>query len=154
MKRAVFFALSVALILTLLCGQALAAGGDITIREVKAYSDPDMTNYVGTIPTATSLLVRSYEKYADVYVNGKLVYIDASALLNRDIAGPYNATLKKGTRVYQRATTSAKSVKLKKSGVVNICAMSGDWALVRSTGSLGAFAFVKTSKLTNIVAMD
>ena len=154
MKRAFFFALSVALILTLLCGQALAARGDITIREVKAYSDPDMTNYVGTIPTATSLLVRSYEKYADVYVNGKLVYIDASALLNRDIAGPYNATLKKGTRVYQRATTSAKSVKLKKSGVVNICAMSGDWALVRSTGSLGAFAFVKTSKLTNIVAMD
>ena len=142
------------LILTLLCAQALAAGGDITIREVKAYSDPEMTNYVGTIPNATSLLVRSHEKYADVYVKGKIVYIDASALLNRDIAGPYNATLKRGTRVYQRANTSANSVKLKKSAVVNICAVSGDWALVRATDSVGAFAFVKTSKLTKIVTQD
>lgn len=154
MKKAIILALSVMLILTMFCAQALAAGGDITIREVKAYSDPEMTNYVGTIPTATSLLVRSYEKYADVYVNGKLVYIDASALLNREIVGPYNATLKKGTRVYQRAATSAKSVKLKKSAVVNICAVSGDWALVRSTDSVGAFAFVKTSKLTKIVSKD
>lgn len=154
MKRKLIAVLAVALIAALGCGVAFAATGDITIKDAKAYADASMTQYVGTIPAGTSLMVRSYDNYADVYVNGKIVYISKSALLDGDIAGPYNATLTKGTRVYQRATTSANSVKVKKTMVVNVCAIDGDWALVRTTDDKAVFAYVKLDKLTKIEIMN
>ncbi len=154
MKRKLIAVLAVALIAILSFGSALAVTGDITVKDAKAYADAAMTRYVGTIPAGTSLMVRSYDNYADVYVNGKIVYISKSALLDGDIAGPYNATLTKGTKVYQRATTSAKSAKVKKNMVVNVCAINGDWALVRSTGEKTAFAYVKLDKLTKIEIMN
>ncbi len=82
----------------------------------------------------------------------KVVYLQPSDLLHGDVTGDYNAVLEKGTRVYQRASASAKSTKIKKACEVNVCAVSGDWALVRTTGSYNLFAFVKVSKLTNITA--
>ena len=150
MKKTVIAILAVALMLALCCGSALAYTGDITTSNARAYADSAMTQYVGTIPAGTSVLVRSYDSYADLVFNGKTVYVKPTDLLNGDISGEYNATLLKGTKVYQRATTSAKSLKLKKSGIVNVCAVSGDWALVRSTGKLTLFAFVKVESLTNI----
>lgn len=151
MKKKITAVLALVLLLALCCGTALAASGDITVKDAKAYADASMTQYIGTIPAGTSLLVRSYDNYADVYVNGKVVYINKSALLDGSISSPYNATLKKGTRVYQRADSSAKSVKVKKSTVVNVCEVSGAWALVRAVSDTQAFAFVKVDKLTNIV---
>lgn len=154
MKKKLAAVLALALIAALCCGTALAVSGDLTVKDAKAYADAAMTKYVGTIPAGTSLLVRSYDSYADVYINGKIVYINSSALLDGDIAGPYNATLTKGTRVYQRATTDANSVKLKKGCTVNVCAISDDWALVRSTGSKSMFGYVKLDKLTKIELVD
>ncbi|MBR1821558.1 MAG: hypothetical protein IJ769_08050 [Clostridia bacterium] len=150
MKKTMVATLAVALLLTLLCGTALAYNGDLTATDAKAYSNASMTEYVGTIPAGTSVLVRSYDGYADVYVNGKVVYIDASDLLHTDIPSDYVATLVKGTKVYQRPASSAKSAKLKKDGSVKVCAVSGDWALVQTTGSKGIYGFVKVSKLTDI----
>ena len=150
MKKTMIAILAVALILTMLCGQALAASGDITTKSVKAYADAAMTKYVGTIPAYTALVVRSHDTFADVYVNGKIVYISDSALLNKDASSKYVATLNKGTKVYQRATTSANDYTLQDSGTVKVCKVSGDWALVQSTGSKGLYAFVKVNKLTNI----
>lgn len=150
MKKTLIAIVAAALVLTMLCGQALAVSGDITVKGVKAYSDSSMKNCVGTIPAYTALVVRSYDRYVDVYVGGKVVYIDASALLRKDAPTKYTATLKAGTNVYQRADTDAKSCELGKSVKVKICAVKDNWALVQSTGSAGLYAFVKTSKLTNI----
>ena len=152
MKKTIISILAVALMLTVLCGSALAASGDLTVTSVKAYSDSAMTNYVGTIPAYTSVVVRSYDNYADVYVNGKVVYINADALLRTDAPANFSATLKKGTKVYQRATTSAKSYTLKSAGTVKVLKTSGNWALVQTTGSKGLYAFVKLSKLSDIRA--
>lgn len=149
MKKTMIAVLAMALLLAI-GGSALAATGDITTTDAKAYADAAMTTYVGTIPAGTSVLVRSYDSYADVYMNGKIVYVRPADLLKGDIEGEYNATLEKGTKVYQRANTSAKSIKLKKGGTVNVCAVSGEWALVRTTGKTGVFAYVKLEKLTNI----
>ncbi len=150
MKKTMVAILAVAMILTMLCGQALAVSGDITTRNVKAYADAGMTKYVGTIPGATALFVRSYDSFADVYVAGKIVYINASALLHKNISTKYVATLEKGTKVYQRADTSAADYTLKKGGTVKVCKVSGDWALVQTTGKKGLYAFVKVGKLSNI----
>ena len=150
MKKTLIAILSMALLLTLFCGSALASTGDVTTSAAKAYSDAAMTQYVGTIPAGTAVLVRSRDGYADVYLNGKVVYVDVADLLSGDISGDYDATLVKGTVIYQRATTSAKSYTIKADGSVNVCAVSGDWALVRTTGSKRLYAFVKIDKLTNI----
>ena len=150
MKKMLIAVLAVVLLLVIGCGSALAYTGDLTTSDTKIYSDSGMTNYVGVIPAGTSVLVRSYETYADVYYNGKVVYVKASDLLHGDITGDYNATLLKGTKVYQRANTSAKSYKVKGAVTVNVCAVAGDWALVRTLNSKGVFAFVKVSKLVDI----
>ena len=150
MKKTLMAILAMALMLTLFCGSALAYTGDLTTSNALAYADAAMTTFVGVIPAGTSVLVRSYDSYADVYVNGKVVYIKTSDLLHAEISSDYEATLVKGTKVYQRASTSANSAKLKKSGKVKVCAVSGDWALVQSTGKKGVYGFVKISKLTDI----
>ena len=89
----------------------------------------------GTIPArATAVVVRSYDSYADVYVDGKVVYISTSALLHKDISSKYVATLDAGTKVYQRADTNANEYTLKHGGTVKVCKVAGEWALVQSTG--------------------
>jgi len=152
MKKSMVAILAVVLIMTLLCGQALASTGDITIKAAKAYSDPAMKKYVGTIPAYTALVVRSHDDYADVYVGGKIVYIDAATLLDRPVIGKYTAKLSKGTKVYQRATSSANAYTLKKSGTVQVCKVVGDWALVQTLNTRGLYAFVKISSLKSIAA--
>lgn len=150
MKRVVLTILAVSLILTMFCAQALASYGDITIKAANVYADSAMKQYVGTIPAYTALVVRSSDSYADVYINGKVYYIKSSALLNKSVASDYVAVLSKGTKVYQRADSDANAYKLKKSGVVQICKVKDDWALVQTLGERGLYAFVKINKLKNI----
>lgn len=152
MKKMLIALTAAVLALVLLCGTALAVSGDITTKDAKAYSDAAMTDYVGTIPAYTALVVRSYDNYADVYVGGKVCYISASALLRKDAPTSYSAVLKKGTKVYQRADSDAAHYTLKASGTVKVCKVKGDWALVQSAGEAGLYAFVKVKSLTNIEA--
>lgn len=150
MKRIVLTVLAVSLILTMFCAQALASYGDITIKTANVYADSAMKQYVGKIPAYTALVVRSSDSYADVYINGSVYYIKSSALLDKSVASDYVAILSKGTKVYQRADSDANAYTLKKSGVVQICKVKGDWALVQTLGERGLYAFVKISKLKNI----
>lgn len=151
MKKKLFAMLALALALALLGGSALAVTGDITVKAVKAYSDAAMTQYIGTIPSYTSVLVRSYDSYADIYVNGTICYIEESALLHDGTAHTrYGASLKKGTTVYQRADSDAKSAQLTCDCSVTIVAVKGDWALVRNSGKTGVYAFVKVDRLSGI----
>jgi len=150
MKRKIITVLAAALLLTMLCAQAMASHGDITIKDAKVYSDPAMTDYVGTIPAYTALVVRSNDSYTDVYINGKVYYVKDSVLLDKTVLGDYVAILGKGTTVYQRANTGAAKYTLKKNGVVQVCKVRGDWALVQTLGERGLYAFVKIDKLKNI----
>ena len=150
MKKTMITMLAVSLLLAMFCGQALASHGDITVKATKVYADAKMTVYRGTIPAYTALVVRSNDSYTDVYYNGNVYYIDGSSLLNKSKLGKYAAMLGQGTKVYQRATTDAASYTLKDSGVVQICAVNGDWALVQTLGEHGLYAFVKLDKLKNI----
>jgi len=150
MKKITITVLALSLLLVMFCAQALASHGDITIKAAKLYADSAMTEYVGTIPAYTALVVRANESYTDVYYNGKVYYTKGSNLLNKSRLGDYLATLGKGTKVYQRAESDANSYTLKKSGSVQICAVKGDWALVQTLGERGLYAFVKIDKLKNI----
>ena len=132
-------------------GSGKDGSDDILIKDAKAYSNAAMTKYVCTIPGATTVTVKKYGTNAKVSVGGKKVYVSSTKLLHGDMAGAYNAKLAKGTRVYQRASGKAKSVKLKKARYVNICAIKGDWALVRQTSGKLLFGYVKLDKLTNVV---
>ena len=127
---------------------------DILVKDAKAYSNAAMTKYVGTIPAATTVTVKKYGTNAKASVAGKKVYISSTKLLHGDMAGAYDAKLAKGTRVYQRASSNAKSVKLKKARYVNICAVKGDWALVRQTSGKLMFGYVKLDQLTNVVSAN
>ena len=150
MKKITITVLALSLLLVMFCAQALASHGDITVRAAKLYSDSAMTEYVGTVPAYTALVVRSNDSYTDVYYNGKVYYTKGSNLLNKSRLGDYLATLGRGTKVYQRAESDANSYTLKKSGSVQICAVKGDWALVQTLGERGLYAFVKLEKLKNI----
>lgn len=150
MKKTMLTILAVALLLTMFCATAMASHGDITIKAAKVYTDPAMTNYVGTIPAYTALVVRSNDSYTDVYINGKVYYVKPSVLLNKTVIGNYVAVIGKGAKVYQRADNGATSYTLKKNGIVQICKVRDDWALVQTLGERGLYAYVKINKLKNI----
>ena len=150
MKRIIITTLAVALLLTMFCATAMASHGDLTMKAAKLYANPAMTEYVGTIPAYTALVVRSNDSYTDVYINGQVFYTSGSTLLNKSKLGDFVATLDKGAKVYQRATTDSNSYTLKKKGIVQICKVKGDWALVQTLGERGLYAFVQIDQLKNI----
>lgn len=150
MKKTVITILAVALLLSMFCATAMASHGDITVKATKLYADSTMTTYVGTIPAYTALVVRSNDSYTDIYINGQVFYTNGSTLLNVSKLGDFVAALGKGTTVYQRATTDSNSYTLKKKGIVQICKVKGDWALVQTLGERGLYAFVQIDQLKNI----
>ena len=153
MKKAVFSLLAAVLLLTLVCSSALALTGDITVKTAKAYADPSFKYYLGTIPKNSSVLVRAYGTYADIVYNGVACYVKPSTLTQGDRDYDYigNATLKKGATVYQRPSSSSRSVTNKKKRSVLVYAVSDGFALVR-TSTHGVFGFVKADGLTGFKA--
>ncbi len=150
MKRAAFMILTVALLLTLVCGSALAVTGDFTIKRATAYADPEMTIKVGTIPKYTCLKVNASGNYADVSYNGVRCYIKASALTQGKYDYSYigSATLKKGTEIYQRPSSSSRCKTLTKAAKVKVYKVAKGFVLIRN--SKGYFGFVKSEALTNL----
>ncbi len=150
MKKIALSIISVALLLTLVCGSAFALVGDITVKSVKAYADPDFTKYVGTIPKFTSVMVRAYGTYADVMLNGKECYIDPSALTQGKHDYDYIGTgiLVKGAKVYQRPSTAAKVLVNTQENKVYVYGVNKGLALIRTTG--GVFGFVKATDIESL----
>lgn len=147
MKKTLAALLSVTL-LTLCLASALAYTGDVTVTEVRAFSDPAGQDYVGTIPAYTSVLVNACKNgVAQTYVNGQVVYVKASGLLRNRLSPSYGAGIKAGTLVYQRPSGSASSAAVGNT-LVYVYAVKHGWALVRTAGK-GVFGFVQASKLMN-----
>ena len=153
MKKIALSILAAVLLLTLVCGSAFAVTGDITVKAAKAYADPNFTKYVGTIPAKTSVLVRAYGSYADVLVNGVEVYVKPSTLTcgKKDYDYIGYATLKAGSKVYQRPTIASKCSTTSSSTKVLVYAVSNGKALVR-TAEKGVFGFVSAKSLTDLKA--
>lgn len=159
MKRAVAFALLAALVMSLLPMAALAsydhdvAHGDMVVKGVKAYRDPEMTDYIGTIPKYTAVVVKdtlngnwyTANKAALVTYKGVKCYIKTSALLQDEYPGSAKeVTLKKSVRVYQRPTSESANVKAKKGTKVLYIGKKGSWALIRTDAldNCGDYGFV------------
>ena len=153
MKKIALSILAAVLLLTLVCGSAFAVTGDITVKAAKAYADPNFTMYVGTIPAKTSVLVRAYGSYADIYVNGAEVFVKPSTLTcgTKDYDYIGYATLKSGSKVFQRPSAASKSVTTSHSIKVLVYGVSNGAALVR-TADNGVFGFVSVKNLTNLKA--
>ena len=153
MKKAAFSILAVVMLLSLVCGSALAVTGDITVKKAKAYADAAMTLYMGEIPKGTSVAVHAYGDYAELSYNGVKCYVKPSTLTqgkkNYDYLG--TATLKKDAKVYQRPSSSSRCVVNKKARKVYVYKLSGGKALVRTSTS-GFFGYVSADCLTNMSA--
>ena len=153
MKKIALSMLAVMLLMILVCGSAFALVGDMTTRSVKAYADPGMTDYVGTIPKYSCVLVRAYGSYADVYYNDIECFIKPSALT----CGKYDynyigtATLKKGAYVFQRPSFASYYTVNRRDRKVLVYAETDGYALVRK-GPGGAFGFVSASSLRHLKA--
>ena len=153
MKKIALSILAAVLLLTLVCGSAFAVTGDITVKAAKAYADPNFTKYVGTIPAKTSVLVRAYGNYADIYVNGVEVYVKPSALTcgKKDYDYIGYATLKAGSKVFMRPSAASKYATTSHSSKVLVYAANNGVALIRTTGK-GVFGFVSAQCLTDLKA--
>ena len=151
MKKFALSLLAVVLLLTLVCGSAFALTGDMTKVAVKAYADPAMTKYIGTIPKFTSVVVRAYGSYADVYYDGVECFVKPSALTCGEYDYNYigSAILKKGAAVYQRPTSSSKSRINGSARKVLVYAATDGYALIRTKVG-GVFGFVSISDLAKL----
>lgn len=150
MKKIAVSIVAAVLLLTLVCGSALALTGDVTIKAAKAYSDPEFKTYIGTIPKYTAVMVRAYGTYADVVVNGVECYVKPSTLSQGKYVSKAlgTATLIKGAKVFQRPTASAKVSTNKKARKVYVYAVKNGFAMIRTTK--GVYGFVHTSDLNNL----
>lgn len=149
MKKTALSILALALLLTLVCGSALAEG-DITIKAAKAYSDAEMTHCIGTIPKYTSVSVEHYGTNASIKVNGVQCYVKSATLTQGVYKNDYTgtATLAKGAVVYQRPAISSKYAVNKKAAKVYVYAVKKGLALVRT--KKGNYGFVSLSSLSNL----
>ena len=148
MKKTALSILALALLLTLVCGSALAVG-DITTKSVKAYSDSELKHCIGTIPKYTCLNVNYYGYNASVEVNGVRCYVKSAALDNGRHKNDYTgtATLAKNELIYQRPTLSARYSTNKKAAKVYVYAVKKGMALIRT--KKGKYGFVSLSSLTD-----
>ena len=152
MKKTLAALLALTLLLSLCCASALAYTGDVTVTALEAFSDKEGKNPVGTIPAFTSVLVNCIKHgFAQIYVNGQVVYVKASGLF-RDRKSPrYGAGLSAGTQLYQRPSASSDATTVGNT-LVYVYAVKYGWALVRATGN-GAYAFVRANKLLNVTPL-
>lgn len=149
MKKLVVSILAIALLMSIACVSAFAVYGDITTRSMKAYADPGMTQYIGTIPEYTAVVVYDADsRIAAMNVNGVMCYGAASALTNSRFDYYYNgrSTLKAGATVYQRPIVGSRSVQTVHDHNVLVIGKRGDWVLIR-TNYGGFYGFTLASNL-------
>lgn len=122
--------------LVMLAGTAQAASfpAIVTSKSMKVYVDEALSWNIGSLPITTVVTVQSYEgDVAKISVNGREGYAavcDMEAIAK--LAKP--AQFKCNSYVFQKASLSSKSMKVKKGMQVNLLATSGQWAMVENGG--------------------
>ena len=92
--------------------------------------------------------------HGDLTIKATKLYKDSSMKEYVATLPAYTALVVRSNDSYtERADSGANSYKLKSSGVVQICKVKGEWALVQTLGERGLYAFVKVEKLQNITGI-
>lgn len=171
--RMMIFALALAVMATT-APAALAAGNFpavVAAKSMKVYAEAEPHEYLGALPRGTEVTVVDYSGQAALILwngmRGIAKVSDMAAVASqvqpsaqetvRDTATSEelsNATpmvTAKSARVYQKASTSSKSTKLKAGVSVNVLAVSGKWAKVERSGAVG---YMKKSALKEPAAQQ
>ena len=156
--RMMIFALILALMATL-APAALAAGNFqavVASKSMKVYAEAEPHEYLGALPRGTEVTVLDYSgKAALISWNGNRGIAKVSDLAavasqvqeaqpqtqetasSSELANARPMVTAKSAKVYQKASTSSKSKKLKAGVQVNVLAVSGKWAKVERSGAVG-----------------
>ena len=153
MKKPFLRVITLILTVTLLfSGISALASSDLVVKKAKLYSSSSLSKSIGTIPAWTSITVTSHTSSSvyKVKYKGKIGYVRTSCLVPETLTYTGSKTLRKGTHVYQRPTTSSASVKAPKTMYVLIIGTKGSWTLARTDDPDydAIYFFVKTSKLS------
>ena len=153
MKRLSYRVAVLILVVALVLPAASAlAESDLVVKKATVYSDAALTKASYTVPAWTSVVVLSH-KSDSVY---KISYKDRKGYVRTSDLTPETLTytggkiLPKGTRVYQRPTTSSASAKAPKTLNVLIIGRKGSWTLARTDDPDydAIYFFVKSKKLS------
>ena len=164
--RMMIFALVLALMATA-APAALAEGNFpavVAAKSMKVYAESVPHEYLGALPRGTEVTVVDYSGQAALILwNGMrgiakvsdLAAVAAQAqqsaqeadretATSAELSGAKPMVTAKSARVYQKASTSSRSIKLKAGVSVNVLAVSGKWARVERSGAVG---YMKKSNL-------
>ena len=117
----------------------------VTAKSMKLYADEACTWNIDALPMATRVTVESSANgVARITVGDREAYAAEKDMESiKSLAKP--ATANKNTYAYRSASTSSKSVKVKKGTKLNVLLTKGSWSLVERKGAL---AYMKKSHLT------
>ena len=125
---------------------------ELVVKKAVVYSDASMSKASYTIPAWTSVVVHGHVSNSVYRISykGRKGYIRTSYLTPETLTYTGGKTLPKGTRVYQRPTTSSTSAKAPKTLEVLIIGKKGGWTLARTDDPDydAIYFFVKSSKLS------
>lgn len=113
----------------------------VTSKEMRVYADASLTGKSVTLSKGTVVVVSEVsDGVAQIIYKDKTIYCDYESLTAvEDIA--YKAYVNaSGVKAYAKPKTSSKSVSVDKGMVVNLLAVSGNWALIEKDG-YGAFMY-------------
>ncbi len=146
-KRALSVFLALVLLIAAFPSQALAESflAMVTASNMNVYSSANMNAKIGTLSKYSVVDVLSYSGGIARIQKGQNIgyaYVKDMARVD-DIAIP--ATIVSNCRVYESASTKARSISVKKGMSVNLLAVNGSWALLENKG---AIAYCQTKYVT------
>ncbi len=106
-------------------------------KSASVYSDEAMTKKIGTLPKSAMVVIEDEDGgVAHITYQGKSGFTALSGL-KKIGDGAQSATANCNTRVYEAASTSSRSVTIKKGTKVNLLAVNGICAMVEKNGYIG-----------------
>ncbi len=113
----------------------------VTAKSMNVYATSSLTGTTVALPKGTVVVVNEVsDGVAQITYKDKTIYCDydnLTAVEDIAYAAYVNTT---GARAYAKTDTSSKSVAVEKGTVVNLLAVSGNWALIEKNG-YGAFMY-------------
>lgn len=153
MKRLSFRVAVLILVVTLVLPVASAfAECELVVKNAVVYSDASLSKASYTVPAWTSVVVHGHASNSVYRISykGRKGYIHTSNLTPETLTYTGGKILPKGTRVYQRPTTSSAPAIAPKTLEVLIIGKRGGWTLARTDDPDydAIYFFVKSSKLS------
>lgn len=125
--------------------QAESYSAIVTAKSMKIYADEAMSWNIGTLPMASVVTVEGEDDgVVKISSGGREGYASAKNLKAiSELAKA--ATVNQNTYVYQKASATSASIKVKKGMKLNLLATNGDWAMVENKGVV---AYMNKNHLT------